>query len=151
MQGQRQHQQGVTSTNSSNRGIGSDGGGDSVSTGGSTQQMIVCLAATFARSRCLGVLVLTCPAGVMKEASIALSWLLRHSEMPTRSDGYVPVQEVLDSVTMRRHRLTVRDLQKIVSTNDKQRFEMEEEESPPLWDLLSIDSRNGYSHSQSEL
>jgi uncharacterized membrane protein YgcG len=55
VQGQRQHQQGVTSTNSSNRGIGSDGGGDSVSTGGSAQQMIVCLAATFASSRCLGV------------------------------------------------------------------------------------------------
>jgi RNA:NAD 2'-phosphotransferase (TPT1/KptA family) len=53
--------------------------------------------------------------------------------MPTRSDGYVPVREV------------------IVSTNDKQRFEIEEEESPPLWDLLSIDSRNGYSHSQSQL
>jgi RNA:NAD 2'-phosphotransferase (TPT1/KptA family) len=85
------------------------------------------------------------------EASKALSWLLRHSGMPTRSDGYVPVREVLDSDTMRRHLLTFGELQKIVSTNDKQRFEIEEEESPPLWDLLSIDSRNGYSHSQSQL
>jgi RNA:NAD 2'-phosphotransferase (TPT1/KptA family) len=95
--------------------------------------------------------VLTCPARVMKEAGRALTWLLRHSGMPTRSDGYVAVQAVLDSGTMRKHRLTFGELQKIVSTNDKQRYQMEEEESPPLWDLLSIDSRNGYSHSQSQL
>jgi hypothetical protein len=68
----------------------------------------------------------------MASKSRALSWLLRHSGMTTRSDGYVPVRAVLDSDTMRKHRVTFRELQQIVSTNDKQRFEMEEEESPPF-------------------
>jgi RNA:NAD 2'-phosphotransferase (TPT1/KptA family) len=81
----------------------------------------------------------------------SLSWLLRHSGLPIRSDGYMPVLEVLSTPTMHRKRVTLEDLEYLVAKNDKQRYQMEEEESPPLMDLLSFDLRNGYSHSQSQL
>jgi RNA:NAD 2'-phosphotransferase (TPT1/KptA family) len=81
----------------------------------------------------------------------SLSWLLRHSGLPLRSDGYVPVLQVLSTPTMHQKRVTLADLEHLVATNDKQRYQMEEEESPPLMDLLSFDLRNGYSHSQSQL
>jgi RNA:NAD 2'-phosphotransferase (TPT1/KptA family) len=82
-----------------------------------------------------------------------LSWLLRHSDLPLRSDGYVPVLQVLATPTMHRKGVTFADLQRVVATNEKQRYQMEEEESPPppLMDLLSIDLRSGYSLSQSQL
>jgi RNA:NAD 2'-phosphotransferase (TPT1/KptA family) len=80
--------------------------------------------------------------------SKALSWLLRHKPgFVVRSDGYVPVEDVLPRLHLH---VKLAELRVIVDTNDKQRFEMDEEESPPLIDSLSMDSRSGYSHTKSQ-
>jgi RNA:NAD 2'-phosphotransferase (TPT1/KptA family) len=69
----------------------------------------------------------------------------------TRTDGFVPVKDVLDCRQLHNMRVTFKELVNIVRSNDKQRFELKEEESAPLMELLSIDSRNGNSHSLGQL
>jgi RNA:NAD 2'-phosphotransferase (TPT1/KptA family) len=89
-----------------------------------------------------------------REISIskALSQMLRHNgAMVQRSDGYVPVSNVLAAGKMHMLGVTLAELKHIVQYNDKHRFQMEEEDSAPFMDSLSLNSRSGYSNSQSQL
>jgi hypothetical protein len=63
--------------------------------------------------------------------SRALSWILHRNEAClARSDGFVPVDRVLTQRQMLTWHVKQSELQLIVDTDDKQRFQMEEEDSP---------------------
>ena len=60
--------------------------------------------------------------------SKALSWVLRHSapqlKLKISSDGYVPLHAVLSLQTRNFHLYTENDVNRIVDSNDKQRFRL---------------------------
>lgn len=62
--------------------------------------------------------------------SRSLSWALRHAApnigLTIREDGYVPVQEILDSAHPKLRGATLEGIQRVVETSDKKRFKMEE-------------------------
>jgi 2'-phosphotransferase len=64
-----------------------------------------------------------------RKLSHALSWALRHQALDLgltiREDGYVPVQEILDSSHPRLKGVTLEQIQDVVQTNNKQRFKLE--------------------------
>jgi 2'-phosphotransferase len=61
-----------------------------------------------------------------KKLSHALSWALRHQAitlgLTITPDGYVPVDEILTSTHPKLQGATLEEIQKVVETNDKQRF-----------------------------
>ena len=65
-----------------------------------------------------------------KKLSHSLSWALRHAalriSLTIREDGYVPVQEILDSTHPKLRGATLESIQNVVQTSDKQRFKLEE-------------------------
>ena len=60
--------------------------------------------------------------------SKAMSWVLRHSaprlKLTISSDGYVPVSTLLSLKTRNFHLYTEEDIQRVVDSNDKQRFRL---------------------------
>ena len=64
-----------------------------------------------------------------KKLSHSLSWALRHQAvaigLPIQPDGYVPVQEILDSKHPKLRGATLQQIQHVVETSDKQRFKLE--------------------------
>ena len=73
------------------------------------------------------------------------------TRLVTRADGLVHVKDILGNRQFQKMDVSFNELEHIVRSNDKQRFEMVKEESSLLIELLSIDSRNGYSHSLCQL
>jgi 2'-phosphotransferase len=65
-----------------------------------------------------------------KKLSHSLSWALRHAALniglTIREDGYVPVQEILDSTHPKLRGATLETIQSVVEKSDKQRFKLEE-------------------------
>lgn len=65
-----------------------------------------------------------------KKLSHSLSWALRHAALniglTIREDGYVPVQEILDSTHPKLRGATLENIQMVVKNSDKQRFKLEE-------------------------
>jgi len=65
-----------------------------------------------------------------KKLSHSLSWALRHAALniglTIREDGYVPVQEILDSTHPKLRGATLENIQLVVKNSDKQRFKLEE-------------------------
>lgn len=65
-----------------------------------------------------------------EKVSRALSWALRHAALQIgltiREDGYVPVQEILDSTHPKLRGATLENIQKCVENSDKKRFKLEE-------------------------
>jgi RNA:NAD 2'-phosphotransferase (TPT1/KptA family) len=64
-----------------------------------------------------------------RKLSHTLSWALRHSAidigLPLLDDGYVPVQEILDSTHPRLKGVTsIENIRNVVETSDKQRFKL---------------------------
>ena len=57
--------------------------------------------------------------------SKTLSWILRHTGRWVRSDGYAIAQQVMSERQMLRMEVTSEDLERVVRTNDKQRFQIE--------------------------
>jgi 2'-phosphotransferase len=60
-----------------------------------------------------------------------MSYLLRHGAeragMMIRSDGYILLEDLLSHRSMRKLRVGLPDVQYIVNTNDKKRFELLQE------------------------
>mmetsp|Transcript_103811 Transcript_103811/g.155434 ORF Transcript_103811/g.155434 Transcript_103811/m.155434 type:complete len:261 (+) Transcript_103811:169-951(+) len=69
------------------------------------------------------------PANKNKKLSHALSWALRHQALnlglTITPDGYVPVQEILDSTHPKLKGAKLEAIQECVETSDKQRFKLE--------------------------
>lgn len=65
-----------------------------------------------------------------KKLSHSLSWALRHAALniglTIREDGYVPIQEILDSTHPKLKGATLENIREVVETSDKQRFRLEE-------------------------
>jgi 2'-phosphotransferase len=65
-----------------------------------------------------------------KKLSHSLSWALRHAALniglTIREDGYVPVQEILDSTHPKLRGATLEIIQTVVEKSDKKRFKLEE-------------------------
>ena len=65
-----------------------------------------------------------------KKLSHSLSWALRHAAinigLNIKEDGYVPVQEIIDSKHPKLRGATLENIQNVVNTSDKQRFKLEE-------------------------
>jgi len=65
-----------------------------------------------------------------KKLSHSLSWALRHAALniglTIREDGYVPVQEILDSAHPKFRGATLEKIQTVVEICDKKRFKLEE-------------------------
>mmetsp|Transcript_3730 Transcript_3730/g.9020 ORF Transcript_3730/g.9020 Transcript_3730/m.9020 type:complete len:346 (-) Transcript_3730:1624-2661(-) len=65
-----------------------------------------------------------------EKISRALSWALRHAALniglSIREDGFVPVQEILDSTHPKLRGATLENIKLVVNNNDKQRFKLEE-------------------------
>jgi len=61
--------------------------------------------------------------------SRALSWALRHHALELGlsilPDGYVPVEEIMSSTHRKLKGCTLKEIRKVVGTNDKQRFRLE--------------------------
>ena len=68
-----------------------------------------------------------------KKLSHSLSWALRHQApaigLTITPDGYVPVQEILESSHPKLQGATLEAIQEVVASNDKQRFKLEERPS----------------------
>lgn len=82
-----------------------------------------------------------------KKLSRALSWALRHGATdlgwPMTSDGYVPVDEVLNSSHPRfKGKVTMEAIQEMVVTNDKQRFKLQERPRHLYYPAAKLDSNN---------
>ena len=60
------------------------------------------------------------------QISKALSYLLRHAavkeHLPIDSNGYVPIDTILNHNRLKTHRCTLDDLKRVVESNDKRRF-----------------------------
>lgn len=67
---------------------------------------------------------------VGKKLSHSLSWALRHQALAIGltilPDGYVPVDEILNSTHPKLKGATVEEIQKVVEKNDKQRFRLDQ-------------------------
>jgi 2'-phosphotransferase len=65
-----------------------------------------------------------------KKLSHALSWALRHQApaigLTIAPDGYVPVQEILDSSHPKLQGVSLEAIERVVQSNDKQRFKLEQ-------------------------
>eukprot|EP00536_Pseudo-nitzschia_multiseries_P007637 jgi/Psemu1/296640/fgenesh1_pm.181_\ len=65
-----------------------------------------------------------------EKISRALSWALRHAALDIglsiRKDGFVPVQEILDSTHPKLRGATLENIKLVVDNSDKQRFKLEE-------------------------
>lgn len=65
-----------------------------------------------------------------KKLSHSLSWALRHAALniglTIRADGYVPVQEILNSTHPKLRGATLENIQAVVQNSDKKRFKLEE-------------------------
>jgi 2'-phosphotransferase len=65
-----------------------------------------------------------------KKLSHALSWALRHQAhaigLTIAPDGYVPVQEILDSSHPKLQGISLEAIEPVVHSNDKQRFKLEQ-------------------------
>jgi RNA:NAD 2'-phosphotransferase (TPT1/KptA family) len=65
-----------------------------------------------------------------KKVSHSLSWALRHAAvdigLTMKEDGYVPVEEIINSNHSKLKGITIEQIQQVVETNDKQRFKLEE-------------------------
>lgn len=65
-----------------------------------------------------------------RKLSHSLSWALRHAALDIgltiRDDGYVPVQEILDSEHPKLRGATLESIQRVVETSAKMRFKLEE-------------------------
>ena len=68
------------------------------------------------------------PQSSTETTSRALSWALRHQAvaigLTITPDGYVPVQEILDSKHPKLQGISLESIQQMVETNDKQRFKL---------------------------
>mmetsp|Transcript_22511 Transcript_22511/g.25336 ORF Transcript_22511/g.25336 Transcript_22511/m.25336 type:complete len:313 (+) Transcript_22511:58-996(+) len=69
-------------------------------------------------------------AGNTRALSHALSWALRHSAkdigLNILDDGYVPVQEIIDSTHPRLRDATIENIRNVVDSSDKKRFKLDE-------------------------
>mmetsp|Transcript_6867 Transcript_6867/g.16732 ORF Transcript_6867/g.16732 Transcript_6867/m.16732 type:complete len:279 (+) Transcript_6867:101-937(+) len=65
-----------------------------------------------------------------EKISRSLSWALRHQALniglTIKEDGYVPVQEILDSTHPKLRGATLENIQLVVQNSDKQRFKLQE-------------------------
>jgi 2'-phosphotransferase len=93
-----------------------------------------------------------------KKLSHALSWALRHQAiaigLTITPDGYVPVDEILTSTHPKLQGATLEEIQKVVETNDKQRYGLAqrprsayyaEGSSDPNTTILCIRANQGHS------
>ena len=78
-----------------------------------------------------------------RKISHALSWVLRHQahnlHLPITKDGYVPVALLIQHKHDRLQGLTVERIQQVVSTNDKQRFKLEEKTAADFKQAVQLD------------
>lgn len=72
------------------------------------------------------------PRKNLRKLSHNLSWALRHAAvelgLSIGEDGYVPVDEILESKHPKLRGWSLEDIQEVVRSNDKQRFKMEQPE-----------------------
>eukprot|EP00532_Pseudo-nitzschia_australis_P003434 CAMPEP_0168183312 /NCGR_PEP_ID=MMETSP0139_2-20121125/12463_1 /TAXON_ID=44445 /ORGANISM="Pseudo-nitzschia australis, Strain 10249 10 AB" /LENGTH=335 /DNA_ID=CAMNT_0008104507 /DNA_START=139 /DNA_END=1146 /DNA_ORIENTATION=+ len=89
-----------------------------------------------------------------RKLSHSLSWVLRHAALDIglniREDGFVPVQEILDSTHPKLRGATLEIIKLVVEKSDKQRFKLEERQRD-LHYSNSNDNSNSNNHKDEDL
>ncbi|CAJ1952464.1 unnamed protein product [Cylindrotheca closterium] len=79
-----------------------------------------------------------------KKLSHALSWALRHQALAIGltilPDGYVPVDEILSSTHPKLKGATLEEIQKMVETNDKQRFRLDQKLRSDFYGISDVNA-----------